>query len=570
MDMYEAKQNKIPASRTLDSFTRFKSQCKKFEYGNASSCIAQIKNNVIQGAFILKQNGVYKFIDDIVNNNLYIKTDEYKCKDDICSNDDSDDDYNLDLFNREQRYTYRVYKERILDTRKYAKFGNETKIKNAKAQGEANDESISAVAIYGMLNDTEQRKFDDCINKIRTYCLEEDLTKVIEGALNNVHMGPILPEDKDSQLPDNARSIFLNRLILMTDYIANVGEQTIGNKTIKEEYYIVPTGSDPHMDGHHALFLVDKMNPKNKKVYKPHSLEFENAFMGKNGFLSSLNHYIDDEKKRFALMDIDTNTHTEEFIERKGGNANDSINEETFNLYMYKLGMLEVAASIWGIIDLHAENIMFGANGPVAIDAECGGAFNMETGIEKSSPEGPVVTEDSDLLTPSSLYIGGKQQTDKGRSYEDGKRDMVIIIKSHVDEILTKSLDLFQNIDRFRILPISTSELAYYLDKYKNDGILNDDCKRNIKDTFVKYFQNSELFKDLVILELDECLICFEYALKRGTLPAFEFDLKNKCILIDNVRVGMINQGVSINGIMLQLVDNRIRQYIDNINGDRT
>lgn len=551
--MYEAKQNKTPTSRTLNSFTGFKSMYKKFGYGNTSSCIVQMKNNVIQGAFILKQNGKYIFVDKIVNKNLYIQTDEHKCVEDIDSNNNSD----IDLFNREKRYTYPVYKERILDTRMYANLANETEIKNAKAQGQASEESISAVTIYNMLSGNERNNFDKCINKIRTYCLEEGITKVIEGALNNVHKGSVL---KDAEDLDNAKLIFLSRLKLMTDFIANVGEQIIGNKPIKDEYYIVPTGSDPHMDGHHALFLVDKKNPKNKKVYKPHSLEFENAFMGKNGFLSFLNQYID-EKNKFVLMDIDTNTHTEEFIERKGGNANESIDEATFNSYMYKLGMLDVAASIWGITDLHAENIIFGANGPVAIDAECSGVFGEKnkTGIEQPAPEGPVVTSEEDyFINPSSLYVNGKQCPTKNGWYEEGKKYMAEIIKSHKSEIFNKSADLFQNINRFRIIPIGTNELASYLNSYKNNGKLDNNQKNDIRKKFVDYFKNSDLFRDLVVLEIDECLIYFEYALKRGTLPAFEFDLKNKCILIDNVRVGMVKQGIDIITIMLQLSYSKI------------
>lgn len=507
-----------------------------------------IANKTIQCQYYIKKGDEYYLVNEDenkINKNLYIQEKkEYKSYFPCLANSPFIADISK----------LSVYKERILDTRTYANLTNETEIKNAKAQGQADGESISAVTIYNMLDKTERNTFDNCINKIRVYCLDKDLTKVIEGALKNVHKGPILSKDTKNEFLDNAKSIFLSRLKLMTDYIANVGEQIIGNKPIKDEYYIVPTGSDPHMDGHHALFLVEKENSKNIKVYKPHSLEFENAFMGKNGFLSFLNQYID-EKKKFALMNIDTNTHTEEFIERKGG-PNDSIDEETFNSYMYKLGMLEVAASIWGITDLHAENIMFGANGPVAIDAECGGAFNMPTGIEQSS--GPVVTEDTDLLTPSSLYVNGKQQTDKGKSYEDGKKAMADIIKSHKSEIFKKSADLFQNIDKFRIIPIGTDELVSYLDSYKDNGKLNDNQKNNIRKKFVDYFENSDLFRNLVMLEIDECLVCFEYALKRGTLPAFEFDLKNKCILIDNVRVGMVKQGIDIITIMLQLSYSKI------------
>ena len=550
--MYETRQHKIPVSRILNSSTRFKYQYKKFEYGNTNASTVQIRNNVIQGVFILKQEGKYKIVDEPINKNLYINTGEYKCINDA---DCDDSCIGYFLFNREQRNTnqvYEVYKERILDTRMCANLANETEIKNAKAQGQASEESISAVTIYNMLSGNERDNFDKCINKIRTYCLEEGITKVIEGALNNVHKGSVL---KDAEDFDNAKLIFLSRLKLMTDFIANVGEQKIGNKPIKDEYNIVPTGSDPHMDGHHALFLVDKKNPKNKKVYKPHSLEFENAFMGKNGFLSFLNQYID-EKNKFVLMDIDTNTHTEEFIERKGGNANESIDEATFNSYMYKLGMLEVAASIWGITDLHAENIIFGANGPVALDAECSGVFGekYKTGIEQPAPEGPVVTSEEDyFINPSSLYVNGKQCPTKNGWYEEGKKYMAEIIKSHKNAIFEKCINLFQNIDRFRILPMDTSDLASCLESCKHCGNFGVG-KKDIREKFVDYFRKSDLFKDLVLLENDECLICIEYALKRGTLPAFEFDLKNQCILIDNVRVGMVKPGINIIAIMLQFL----------------
>jgi hypothetical protein len=517
---------------------------------------ADINNRVIQGDFYVKEGDRYIWQWEKVNENLYINTGEQKVYEEDC-----DENFLSNLFYPEVRHThakeeektkYSVYKKRVLDMTGHSTRKSNEDAKKAKESGEIKDmESFQTTqSVYTELTLKQQILFNKYLNNIRPYCDKDGITGLIEGALKNVKKGSIL-----SIQNDRAKQIFINRLMLMTEYVKNVGEKVIGGQKIKDKFFIESTGSDPHANGHHALFLINRDDPKKRIVYKPHSLKFENAFMGKDGFLDYLNSLNSEGTKKFATMGIDTTTHTEEFISRVG-DKDSPIKDEKFKEYMEKLGMLQTASHVFGITDLHCENIIFGDDGPVAIDAECGGAFYTETGIEKGVS--PVKTDESDLLNPSALYVGGQQKKDKGAEYEKGKLDMSKIIKDNKHVILEKSKKLLDTIDRFRILPFGTDLLAYFLNIYIEKGKFENDFLKTLNDIFFNYFNESPLFEGNVILELDEFDIFFFDAIRKGTLPSFEFDLENKVILLDNYRVGHVKPGIDIKQCMINRMQIRI------------
>ncbi|MCD8102420.1 MAG: DUF4135 domain-containing protein [Alistipes sp.] len=457
-------------------------------------------------------------------------------------------------------WKYPLYVNRILDLTPMSNIETNQIANNAKSTGVIKEDDITILqttkSVYDDLEPDQQISFKDCINEVRQYCNEDGITAIIEGALKNVKYGSII---KDNQVLSEqsvvlGKKLFINRLKLMTQYVSEVGEKEINGQKIRRKYFIESTGSDPHADGRHASFLIDRNQPSNRLLYKPHSLQFENAFMGKGGFLESLNAGLPILNAGLPVMDIHPESHTEEFIERKG-HKDDPIEESKFNEYMKKLGMLETASSIFGITDLHCENIIFGKDGPVAIDAECGGAFHAGTGIEDGV--NPVEVEEETLANPSALYVIGKgQKTVRGAEYENGKKHMALIIKTKQSDLMEKFEELLNNIDRFRILPISTSDFAYALQDYILDGDFKEIEKFESK--FSSYIDKHPVFKGQVEYEWDEVYKGCVNAMQQGTLPAFEFDLKTQAILLDNSPVGHIKPGVDIKKLMLQQMEKRI------------
>ena len=361
-------------------------QCKEIIFNTIHSTR---KNNVAQGKFWEKTNNGYKWHNEEPENWRYEKTDEYSS-------------------------VYPVYKERVLDV---------TALPNKKYPPETRDIN----EIYTLLNDEQKIEFENNVSILQDYCEDKGITSVIEGALKNVKSGSIIEFDKkfeeaEKDIKKRQISMFLNRLRLMTEYIENVGARSYNGKTIKDQFFIESTGSDPHVAGQHALFLIPRdPDPSvgSKRVYKPHSLEFEKNFMGeKDSFLAKLNAVLDDFSLghyKFPTMDIDPNSHTEAFVERNGTEEK-RIDSKTFTTYMIQLGMLEIIAKKYGITDLHCENVMFTEGGPLAIDAECGGSFGKCTCMIGGLA--PVATDEEALSNPSALYGENGQLTDRGDKKE--------------------------------------------------------------------------------------------------------------------------------------------------------
>ena len=490
-------------------------QCKEIIFNTIHSTR---KNNVAQGKFLEKTNNGYKWHDEEPEKWRYEKTDEYSSGSP-------------------------VYKERVLDV---------TALPNKKYPPETRDIN----EIYTLLNDEQKIEFENNVSILQDYCEDKGITSVIEGALKNVKHGSIIQFDvafKENEKDVKKRqiSMFLNRLRLMTEYIKKVGESSYNGKIIKDQFFIESTGSDPHVAGQHALFLIPRNSSVgSKRVYKPHSLEFEKKFMGKDAsFLANLNVVLDNFSLghyKFPTMDIDPNSHTEAFVERKGTEEN-PINSDTFTTYMIQLGMLEIIAQKYGITDLHCENVMFTEGGPLAIDAECGGSFGKATCM--TGQNAPVATNENGMSNPSALYRQkGCQLTDRGDkigafAYGMWLMEQIFENKEKMKEMNPQNLFIEQSELRFRIIPFDTGTLATELTRYNDDGfekytsqisLRADEFLAKIKQYgILRKVQNGIVYKEL----FEERFI---KAVSQGTLPAFEcFIQKNDIfILLDGVIIG--------------------------------
>lgn len=461
-----------------------------------------------------------------------------------------------------------VYKKRILNLTAYKTTETEDKVNECRKNGTSipdwcTGSIISADTISKSdLTEKDKEIVIEQINLLNEYCNEEGKTSVLEGTLTNVKLGFLFnsvpkfyqkyhDKMKRTTAFNRARRIFINRLKLMVIYICETGEKSLaGGKKVKDLFLIESTGSDPHKDGEHALFLLPKSGGP-KKVYKPHSLEFENSFMGKGGMLSFLNSLVEEEDKdkpadkknpRFATMNIDPDSNTEEFIERKGGRKNPLSNKEEFTKYMFQFGMLEIATSLYGITDLHCENIIFGKEGPLAIDAECGGAEH--TGIE--GQYAPTKVKESYLINPSALYIEGEGQCvdrDLDARYQAGKAYMKELVSKNAEAIQEKYKELLKRNKSFRILPINTDTLSQKLRDYIADGDSAFGAESKEYNDVKSFLDKHKVLEGSTLLKR-EFEREFKSSITNGLLPAFECNLEFGEILLNGAYIGFFNKDI--------------------------
>ena len=388
--------------------------------------------------------------------------------------------------------------------------------------------------------------------------------------------------EKGKEIQQRLAGYFIKRLELMTKYVEDV------NKKFKGKYWIRSTGSDPHKDGEHALFLVNKTNQTGyendtrkkageiAKVYKPHDLSADNAIVGKEGIFSEVNDIIKKDFKKklynldlikdseeediFATMDIDVEHHTEEFITKKS-----EMTSIEAKKYFFRAGMLKVITDAMAVIDLHQDNIMPTLNGPMIIDAEVDFFEYTKSGLEEAglaydrhngrSANSSFIIKDSDKIKNSTAafnergeyynyYISGYNFM-REEMKKDANKD------NHFVNIYRKKLENF-NDSKIRILPLKTSDFANALrdimletSKKKQQYIITTLAVRIEENLCKKYNTNKSeynfIFDDNLTVQLDKNKLedAIEETFKNGTIIAMYIDITGK-IFLDETQVGNV------------------------------
>lgn len=341
----------------------------------------------------------------------------------------------------------------------------------------------------------------NCILKLKTYCDAEGIKSVLEGANTNVNPArAMLYEPGGKQISDlNVKSLsesFVKRLELMTAYIETVANSTYrdqngSEKRFGDEYWIHSTGSDPHHNGQHALFLVNKITGNIERVYKPHDLSADNVVVGKNGVFNSINDLFQKERTlkdtiiagedAFATMDIDVEHHIEEFVKKER-----SMSQDNAKKYFFRAGMLKVITDAMAVIDLHQDNIMpvkidTDVMAPLIIDAEVDFfEYALNSGLENRAliqdTFGGLLTGGITRPTNSTFQIIGTNMPsgqafnlpDYQQFYKDGYNFLLKILQQKDKEKMFEDIyrECLKNIpdeDKIRILPFETPVFADYL-----------------------------------------------------------------------------------------------------------
>jgi molybdopterin converting factor small subunit len=263
---------------------------------------------------------------------------------------------------------------------------------------------------------------------------------------------------------------------------------------------IALTGSDLHKGGQQVVII--EAEGGQQVVYKPRSTAPDAALTdSKDGIFAALN------KKGANLPTMKYHESKDkgsyvEFIKHQSIKTGAEIKS-----YYFGLGQLAVAAKLFGVNDLHYENIMATSHGPAIIDGETSFLMNVMTKRDFQSNELQVgifkhVSEIDQKLSNNSFYTllekktwdetdaNGRPGWDKyigdirdmdvksGGKYEqdlkDGIKHILDIIKKNRVEIAKETTETIKSTDEVRVVPIATTEfkklMGFYRDHKRYDN----------------------------------------------------------------------------------------------------
>jgi len=272
------------------------------------------------------------------------------------------------------------------------------------------------------------------------------------------------------------------------------------------------TGSDLHKGG--LQVVIVKSEGGQQVVYKPRSTAPDAALLdNKTGIFASLN------KKGAELSTMGFHESKEEGSYVQFINHDKLKSTAEIKKYYSQLGQLAVAAKLFGVNDLHYENIMAASHGPTIIDGETSFLMNImteknfqSTGLQKGIFEH--VSEIDSKLSNNSFYtqqemqawenlpsanklgwdqyIGEIRDADvkSGGTYESdfktGIAKMLAILKTNRKLVAEETHNAIQKTNNIRVVPLKTGIFKILMNTYR------DHLRENNEDGLNATITNSE------------------------------------------------------------------------------
>ena len=323
---------------------------------------------------------------------------------------------------------------------------------------------------------------------------------------------------------------------------------------------ITLSGSDLHKGGQQVVFIESEGGQK--VVYKPRSTAPDAAILDSStGVFAALN------KKGAELSTMkfhDSKEHGSyvEFIEHQKLKTTAEIKEHYF-----KLGQLAIAAKLFGVNDLHYENIMAAAHGPIIIDGETSLLMNVMTARDFQSNELQKgifehVSEIDDKLSNNSFYtaqekntwehlpepktgwdqyIGNIRKNDvsAGGLFEaDLKRgigSMLKIIKTNKKHIVNQTHNLVNNTNYVRVVPIATSKFKLAMNYYRDyKRVDNKEGMNGMVNNTEKQVSNSLRKKGYILQNSRSVKMLLKEDFDNGDIPILHYDGRNNKLTWNN------------------------------------
>ena len=216
---------------------------------------------------------------------------------------------------------------------------------------------------------------------------------------------------------------YLNHIInAHVEYAAEVLGHIVRDRTLLNNAFAVTgslqamnfTGSDPHQCAHRVILL--KFTCGQRVVYKPTDLTFQLLLMGDavSYGLSARQHAVLHPYSQSLFTSLQMNLPVMRIAAMPPGAGhygymqfiakNEVLPQSEHAAYFRKLGKLAAVAAIFGLTDLHEENVMATAQGPWLIDAEMGFSYpQVSSNLLDHSCLGRVLN----IHPPSHSVLGG-------------------------------------------------------------------------------------------------------------------------------------------------------------------
>ena len=432
--------------------------------------------------------------------------------------------------------------------------------------------------------------FDEAIALLKTCCHEADVKKAVFGC--NLNVTTLLidydPIRDAMNATQEAVKAFVRRLELTASFIHRVYQERGG------EFWVIPTGSDPHEEGKQALFLERKRDGK-YTVYKKRSLEPDRTLTGKEGVLGTveLSRKRDHKVMRLPGMEIDPEHSDEEMVTAIAKETSAAVTREQALDIFYQLGMMDVLTLLMGVGDLHTDNIIITESGPLIIDAEVSFVEYAESYMQSS--DGPLkrcLASDRFSLASSVFYIRDDHGTRMSQdAYKDatspyqhefftGREEMITYLRtgSALRQLMNVCKSNIRRIQTVRIVPIATRDL----EKFLNSFLAEKDSKKRIDyvcntiyPTLEKgilqgnFIFNRSTFKIMMMENGIQASAELLAAFQQGTLPAIEFNIHNGEITLDSKLIASVSvrthHSNGFFGLYFDTFIDKAKQILDNL-----
>lgn len=254
------------------------------------------------------------------------------------------------------------------------------------------------------------------------------------------------------------------------------------------------TGSDLHR-GAQQVVIIESSGGQ-KAVYKPRSVAPDAALLDSQSSAFAELNKLGASLPTMDFQQVSDDAGYAEFVSRIAKKSEAEIQE-----YYRQMGQLSVAAKLFGVNDLHYENIMAAGRGPTVIDAETSMLPNVITadGHEATELDAALsrhVSQIDDKLTNNAFYTDAEETewqalpeeerenwdlfVGKKRSQDvadngpyagnmmKGISEMMDIIKRNRKQVETLATSAFERSEHVRVVPVGTAVFKGQMSTYRD------------------------------------------------------------------------------------------------------
>ena len=264
--------------------------------------------------------------------------------------------------------------------------------------------------------------------------------------------------------PENFINFFLRRSNNFLSGIETIQRQLAAARLVYDAGSLIPTGGDMHCDGK-VPCIIDYDN--GKYVYKPRDMRIDwivtqaiafcSQFLEKEMQLPSLNIRLLPDTTGLVQFAF----HTDEMSGEQAGR------------YFTKLGALLCISKLFGVRDLHYENIMATLEGPVVIDMECAFSASAISSEDICDPSLCLMKQAFSCKAAQNATFSVEGQVPVLAAFREqiinGFTTAAACLYNHRQQLIEYYRNLLTTSVSYRIVPVATQEFYETIYSFLND-----------------------------------------------------------------------------------------------------